>query len=153
MLKVGLRASQNVGQECGKSTDLGVIPIQSRDDLLYAIDEATLLASANRANQSPPCCNITAHDDILNGGFGEVAAGSLREMSVRHKRGIKLQRASFEYEPNCITETRHLDEAELRKLARLEGCKSRATDTGGRGKRGEREPLRTPPLCDQVTDR
>jgi hypothetical protein len=130
MVEVGLRSSQNVGQECGKSMDLGVIPIQSRDDLLYAIDEATLLASANRANQSAPCCNITAHDDILNSGFGEVTASRLREMSVRHQRGIKLQRASFEYESNRITETRHLDEAELRKLAGLKGCKSRATDTG-----------------------
>jgi hypothetical protein len=130
MVEVGLRSSQNVGQECGKSTDLGVIPIQSRDDLLNAIDEATLLASANRANQSPPRCNITAHDDILNSGFGEVTASRLREMSVRHQRGIKLQRASFEYESNRITETRHLDEAELRKLAGLKGCKSRATDTG-----------------------
>jgi hypothetical protein len=133
MLRVGLRSTQNVGQECGKSTDLGIIPIQSRDDLLHAIDEATLLASANCANQSPPCCNITAHDDILNGGFGEIAAGRLREMSVRHQWGIELQRASFEYESNRSTQTRHLDEAELRKLAGLEGCKSRATDAGGRG--------------------
>jgi hypothetical protein len=152
MLRVGLRSTQNVGQQCRKSTDLGIIPIQSRDNLLYATSEATLLASANRANQSPPCCNITAHDDILNSGFGEVAAGRLREMSVRHQRGIKLQRASFEYEPNRITETRHLDEAELWKLAGLEGCKSRATDTGGRGERGERKPLGPPLLCDQVTD-
>ena len=136
MLRVGLRSTQNVWQQCRKSTDLGIIPIQSGDDLLHAIDEATLLASADCANESPPCCNITAHDDILNSGFGEVAAGRLREMSVRHQRGIKLQQASLEYEPSRITETRHLDEAELRKLAGLEGCKSRAADTGGRGERG-----------------
>jgi hypothetical protein len=153
MLRVGLRSTQNVGQECGKGTDLGIIPIQSRDDPLHAIDEATLLVSADCANESPPCCKITAHDDILNSGFGEVAAGRLREMSVRHQRGIELQGASFEYESNRITETPHLDEAELRKLAGLEGCKSRATDTGGQGERGERETLAPPLLCDQVTDR
>jgi hypothetical protein len=105
MLRVGLPSTQNLGQECGKSTDLGIIPIQSGDDLLHAIDEATLLASANCANESPPCCNITAHDDILNGCFGEVAAGRLREMSVRHQRGIEFQRASFEYESNRSTQT------------------------------------------------
>jgi hypothetical protein len=153
MARVGWRSSQNVGEERCKSTDLGVIPTQSRDDLLYTIDETTLLASANRADQSPPCCDISAHDDILNSGFGEIAAGRLSQMSVGHQRAIELRRANFEHEPNGVTETRHFGEAEFRKLAGLEGCKSRATDTGGRGERREREPLGSPLLRDQVTDR
>jgi hypothetical protein len=152
MAGVGWRCSQNVGEERCKSTDLGVIPTQSRDDLPYTIDETTLLASAYGADQPPPCCDITAHDDILNSGFGEITAGRLSQMSVRHQRAIKLRRASFEYEPNGITETRHFGEAEFRKLAGLEGCKGRATDTGRRGERREREPLSPPLLRDQVTD-
>jgi hypothetical protein len=153
MARVGWRSSQNVGEERCKSTDLGVIPAQSRDDLLYTIDETTLLASAYSADQPPPCCDIAAHDDILNSGFGEITAGCLSQMSVRHQRAIKLQRASFEYEPKGITETRHFGEAEFRKLAGLESCKGRATDTGGRGERLEREPLGPPLLRDKVTDR
>jgi hypothetical protein len=135
---VGWRYSQNVGEERRKSTDFGVIPPQSRDDLLYAIDETTLLASAYGADQPPPCCDIAAYDDILNSSFGEITAGRLSQMSVRHQRAIKLLRASFEYEPNGITETRYFGEAEFRKLAGLEGCKGRASDTGGRGERRER---------------
>ncbi len=111
MARVGRHSSHNVGEERCKSTDLGIIPTQSRDDLLYTIDETTQLASAYRAHQPAPCCDITAHDDILNSGFGEITAGRLCEMSVRHQRAIKLRRASFEYEPNRITETRHFGEA------------------------------------------
>jgi hypothetical protein len=111
MARVGWRSSQNVGEERRKSTDLGVIPAQSRDDLLYTIDETTLLASAYSADQPPPCCDITAHDDILNSGFGEITAGRLSQMSVRHQRAIKFRSASFEYEPNGITQTRHFGEA------------------------------------------
>jgi hypothetical protein len=111
MARVGWRSSQNVGEERCKSTDLGVVPTQGRDDLLYTIDETTLLASAYSADQPPPCGDITADDDILNSGFGEITAGRLSQVSVRHQRAIELRRTSFEYEPNGITETRHFGEA------------------------------------------
>src|SRR3982750_1278937 len=88
MLDVRLLAAQKLGQQCGKGTDLGVIPIQGRRHLLYAIDEGTLPAGANCSNQSSPGCNITANDDIFNSGFGEVTAGRLREMPVLHQRGL-----------------------------------------------------------------
>lgn len=153
MARDGWRSSQNVGEERCKSTDLGVIPAQSRDDLLYTIDETTLLASTYSADQPPPRCDITAHDDILNSGFGEITASRFSQMSVRHQRAVKFRRASFKYQPNGITETRHFGEAQFRKLAGLEGCKGRATDTGRRGERPEREPLSPPLLRDQVTDR
>lgn len=111
MARVGWRSSQNVGEERRKSTDLGVVPTQSRDDLLYTIDETTLLASAYGADQPPPCCDITAHDDILDSGFGKITAGRLSQMSVGHQRGIKFRKANFEYEPDGTADTRHFGAA------------------------------------------
>ena len=66
-----MRTLQDVGQQCGKGPDLGVVLTQGCGNLPYPVDETPVPPGSYSLDQPSPSRDITAHDDILDGGFGE----------------------------------------------------------------------------------
>ena len=88
---------------------------------VHPTGDTTGLIGVHRLNKFAPGTNSAPGDDVIDRGLGELAAGNLGEMPMRHQRFVEFKWPGFEYEIHGGTQPRYPFQSRVRAAYRPRG--------------------------------
>ncbi len=116
-----VRLAWELAQKYGKGSRPRVTLTCGPGHVSHSPGDATGLIRVHRLNEFAPGTDSAPGDDVIDGGLGELAAGNLGEMPMRHQGFVEFQWPGFEHEIHGGTEPRHPFQSEFGQLTGLEG--------------------------------